>query len=55
MRNGLNHSECGKLGWKKSKEKREQANEKRRQDYQDSPSVCQECGNSCATAGKIVL
>lgn len=44
MRKGLSYSECGKLGWEKSKEKLKQSNEKRRQDYQDSPNVCQECG-----------
>ena len=44
MRKGLSYSECGKLGWEKSKEKIKQSNEKHRQDYQNSPKICQECG-----------
>lgn len=63
MRKGLTHSESGKLGWIASKKTREKKREEKISQYNNSPSVCQECGhtipyekrhnkfcnNSCAT------
>jgi predicted nucleic acid-binding Zn ribbon protein len=44
MRNGLSCSESGKIGWKKSFEKRKKINDDILKKYQACPNFCQQCG-----------
>jgi len=39
----MNHSEAGKLGWLKSKEKHEARAKLKKQEYSDSPKLCLNC------------
>jgi predicted RNA-binding Zn-ribbon protein involved in translation (DUF1610 family) len=64
MRNGLSHSEAGKIGYEKSKDTCAAQKRDRIAKYEESPNICKKCGqsmkynkrtnkfcdNSCATA-----